>query len=78
MEWMNINRLLKRVEEVNKKEERKKSKNWQEMYGRRNTGYMIMNWWGKWEDIKWYWDEYLDLIVIKENRNNGQIGIDGW
>ena len=33
---------------------------------------------GKWDDIKWYWDEYLDLLVVSENRNNGQIGIDGW
>lgn len=44
----------------------------------KKKGYMIMNLWGKWDDIKWYWDEYLDLLVVSENRNNGQIGIDGW
>ena len=43
----------------------------------KKKGYMIMNLWGKWDDIKWYWDEYLDFIVINENRNNGQIGLDG-
>ena len=42
------------------------------------NGNMIMKWWDKWDDIKWYWDEYLDFIVINENRNNGQIGLDGW
>ena len=44
----------------------------------KKKGYMIMKWWDKWDDIKWYWDEYLDFIVINENRNNGQIGLDGW
>ena len=73
-----MKRWLKEIEENGEKRKiRRKERKERECIDE-EKGYMIMKWWDKWDDIKWYWDEYLDFIVINENRNNGQIGLDGW